>query len=67
MFRRNRFSQPRSSVFFRAWFAFCFLAAIAILGVYVWIGAAVVEHAQDPEALGEYFGTVVKGFNEASK
>lgn len=53
--------------FFKLWFAFVFFVIVSIMAVQIFIGVQIFSMAGDPEAMGGYFGQVMKGFNEASK
>jgi len=52
---------------FKLWFAFCALAGLGVLCLMIYAGIEVAQVADDPEAIGAYFGEIVKGFEEASQ
>jgi hypothetical protein len=60
---RNRDDFSRVPLFFRLWFAFVGLLAVAIIGTAIW---AVVSLSSDPSQIGRLAGEVVKGYQETA-
>ena len=54
-------------LFFKLWFGFIALVVVSVFALVVFIGIEAASVASDPEAMGNYVGEVVKGFNEATE
>lgn len=54
-------------LFFKLWFGFVFTLVIGIFALTGYIGYNAWQLADDPAAIGNYVGEIVRGFNEASQ
>lgn len=58
------FNRTRNMV--RFIFGLVFVMFIAIIGFWVFVGVNVVAIADDPEAIGNYVGSIVQGYEDAT-
>lgn len=67
--RRSNFDRSfrRTSLMVNVVFGVVAVIFVAIIGLAIFAGIELVQIADDPEAIGNYVGEIVRGFNEAAQ